>query len=153
MSIVFVRNSNIFYSQAQCLVCPTNAVGAMGAGLARGFRDKIANLFEGYRSHCRGHEPNKLVPYVFDDRSLPHVVYCFHTKRHWREHSNLSIIQTGLDKLHDWCVEYELPSIAFPVLGCGLGDLKWKDVKPLMIAFSERLPDLEIEVYLPYGYE
>lgn len=152
MSLVIKRNEDIFTSLAQCLVCPTNAVGVMGAGLAKAFRNRYTHLFGRYQRHCREHQPNDLVPYVFDHPSVSEIVYCLHTKRHWREDSQLSIVQSGLDKLRLWCEENAIQSIAIPALGCGRGNLEWKDVEPLLKEFSDSLPLVEVEIYLPYGY-
>ena len=41
--------------------------------------------------------------------------------------------------------EYDITSIAFPQIGCGLGGLDWVDVKPLII---EAFKDTDMRVVL-----
>ncbi|MFQ3610899.1 MAG: hypothetical protein SNJ72_05305, partial [Fimbriimonadales bacterium] len=40
-------------------------------------------------------------------------------------------------------------SIAIPPLGCGLGGLRWQQVKPLIQKYLEPLQDVEVRVYEP----
>ncbi len=50
--------------------------------------------------------------------------------------------------------EWEMESIAFPALGCGLGGLKWKDVGPLMVKeLLDIVPEVKVYLYLPENKE
>ena len=54
----------------------------------------------------------------------------FPTKQHWRNPSKLEWINQGLADLRKVLTEKQIPSIALPPLGCGLGGLDWEMVKP-----------------------
>lgn len=141
-------NDNILRSSAQWLVCPTNAVGAMGAGLAKYFSLSIPKLRDEYKAHCRQHEPIKLEPFVFHHQDLKRV-YCLHTKIDWRYASTLKIIDKGLHKLEDWILRNQVRSIAIPALGCGKGQLAWEDVLPQLLKLASKFPNVIFEIYPP----
>jgi hypothetical protein len=72
----------------------------------------------------------------------------FPTKKHWRENSDISGIEKGLLWL---TTNYEvegIKSIAIPALGCGLGNLSWSDVGPLMCHYLTRMK-IPVSIYLP----
>ncbi|MEH2297218.1 macro domain-containing protein [Nostoc sp.] len=56
----------------------------------------------------------------------------FATKRQWRENSRLEDIEGGLDWVRKNCHDIGIQSLAMPALGCGLGNLNWAEVGPLM---------------------
>ncbi len=43
-----------------------------------------------------------------------------------------------------------MSSIAIPALGCGLGQLKWKDVKPLIEETFIKLKDIDVILFEPF---
>jgi len=44
--------------------------------------------------------------------------------------------------------KYDIKSVSFPALGCGLGKLDWKDVGKLMVNKLKKI-DIPVEIYLP----
>jgi O-acetyl-ADP-ribose deacetylase (regulator of RNase III) len=54
--------------------------------------------------------------------------------------SKLPDIETGLRDLRRQLLEREISSVAVPALGCGLGQLSWTDVRPVI---EDALGDLE----------
>lgn len=154
MSIRYIRSNRIVKDDAQVLVCTTNTVGVMGAGVAKAFREHIPKLFYRYRKHCQQHDPKAMVPYVFE-RGDGKYVYCLHTKRQWWLPSKLEYIEQGLRGFVDWCQAHAIQSIAIPPLGCGNGGLIFEggvnpneDVKPIMERFLKEL-DADIRIYVP----
>jgi O-acetyl-ADP-ribose deacetylase (regulator of RNase III) len=51
--MIIYRRGDIFLSKAQVLICPVNCVGAMGAGLAKQFKEKSKQLYLDYQELCR----------------------------------------------------------------------------------------------------
>lgn len=147
MGIRYIERGNIFNDTAQVLVCPTNAGGVMGNGLAYAFRMRVPRFFDRFRVHCKKHAPEKMFPFLF--RADGFVVYCLHTKVRWWNDSSVDIVRDGLLKLLDWCARNNIESVALPALGCGKGGLDFdREVKPLI---EELLKDtsMTVTVYCP----
>jgi O-acetyl-ADP-ribose deacetylase (regulator of RNase III) len=70
------------------------------------------------------------------------------TKDHWRGHSQLEWINKGMLALKKECTSKGLHSIAMPTPGCGLGGLRWLDVKPIIEKHFFNMKNLTVEVYL-----
>ncbi|WP_396652128.1 macro domain-containing protein [Megamonas hypermegale] len=56
------------------------------------------------------------------------MIINFPTKIHWKNSSQLSFIDKGLDALILAIYKYDIKSISIPMLGYGLGQLKKEDV-------------------------
>ena len=81
-----------------------------------------------------------------DGTNSPHVL-CFPTKRDWKDPSSLELIEAGLQTFVRNYKKYNIKSITFPKLGCGLGGLDWEtQVRPLMAKLLSNLPDLEVQI-------
>jgi len=72
------------------------------------------------------------------------------SKWHARElqQSHAARIETGLQRLLEHYKPDGIQSIALPALGCGLGDLDWKEMGPLMCRYLSRM-DVQAAIYLP----
>lgn len=73
----------------------------------------------------------------------------FPTKRHWREPSRLEDVEMGSVDLVVTVQRLKILSIAIPPLGCGLGGLDWKEVRPRIEAAFAGLPDVRVQLYAP----
>lgn len=147
MSIEF-KTGNIFDSECSCLVNPVNSVGVMGAGLAKEFKSRFPDMFTEYKWLCdrKNLYPGKVKLW----RSSPTSVVFFATKCHWEEKSTLYRVEQGLEtfvwyiKIGDWNID----SVAFPKLGCGLGGLDWEKVKLIMVKHLSKISDeVKVEIW------
>jgi O-acetyl-ADP-ribose deacetylase (regulator of RNase III) len=142
---------DILQADAEALVNTVNCVGVMGKGLALQFRKAYPENYEVYRQLC---DKGKLQPgmmLVHDLHRLmnPRYIINFPTKRHWKEMSYIEDIDAGLKTLVEEIRARGIRSIAIPPLGCGLGGLDWKVVRPrIERAFSE-LADVEALLFEP----
>jgi O-acetyl-ADP-ribose deacetylase (regulator of RNase III) len=142
---------NILNTGADILVNPVNCVGVMGRGLAKKVKEGWPGCFFDYERACREGRVRLGEMNVFHlgIYSIPRFIVNFPTKKHWRNPSHLPNIASGLDDLRTTVLNLPyIETIAVPCLGCGLGGLDWKDVKPLIEAFAESLPDVKVLVYL-----
>lgn len=146
MGIEIVRGYGLITDEAQVLVCTTNSVGAMGAGVAKVFREQIPKLYYRYRKHCQEHNPADMVPYVFE-RGESKFVYCLHTKRQWWFRSKMEYIEKGLADFVVWCIEQKVTSVALPPLGCGNGGFTFDEIEPVMRRHLEGL-DADVRIYV-----
>lgn len=126
---------------ANAICIPTNGIvekeGSliMGAGLAKDAAIRFPGIPKtlGQKVERGGNKP-----YICGVKIGTWLV-SFPTKEHYKDPSNIFLIRSSakelvrLAKTHNW--EY----IALPKVGCGLGGLKWEDVKiALQSIFDDR---------------
>lgn len=140
---------SILDAPAQVLVCPTNTVGVMGAGLARAFAERHRGLAGAYRAACRSglHRPD--APFAWTHPGG--AVLCVATKRHWRDPSDIADVRVAAAAMFAWIADHEPASVAIPALGCGLGGLSWeRQVRPLIEAGAAECR-AQLLIYAPWG--
>ena len=135
---------DIFQSKADYIVIPVNMVKVMGAGLAKQFKEKYPQGFENYKT-MKFTKENSVFPYF--------SFIFFATKYHWKDNSDIELIESGLIQLkqdieNGSLLSNHYPSnnpliMAFPKIGCGLGNLDWSEVKPLIIKYLNKCVNLE----------
>ena len=134
-------HGDIFAQPAEAIVNPVNCVGVAGAGLALQFKRRHPDAFLAYRRACaeRRLRPGRM--FMFDTgRDRPRWIVHFPTKRHWRDRSALGDIEAGLRGLAATLASHGIRSVAIPPIGCGLGGLDWRAVRPLMTACLADMP-------------
>ena len=149
MVVIEYVKGNILESDADFVVCPVNCVGTMGAGLAKQMKLAWPSLDEYYQRALRSGELNVMQPYTVGhgtEREAGGVIL-FPTKFHYKDKSEVGNISANLYRM-----VYYRPfgkpkdyrtTIAFPKLGCGLGGLKWFQVKPHIESFA-RFNDYQV---------
>jgi O-acetyl-ADP-ribose deacetylase (regulator of RNase III) len=149
----------------QTLTISVNCVGVMGKGLASRAKYQFPDMYVKYQDVCRDRLLQLGKPYLYKrEASLdleladepfnlrsPNAatwLLLFPTKHHWKQKADMEGIENGLK----WIVEHSnnegIKSLALPALGCGLGQLDWKDVGPMMCRYLSRLK-IPVWVYLP----
>ena len=135
---------DIFTSNCQVLVCPVNCVGIMGAGLAKQFAIKFPYIQVPYMQDCQLGRIKIGYP-ILRPLTVGKMVLFFPTKDHYENPSKYTYISWGLDT---FVKSYGnlVSSIAFCLLGCGLGGLEKEKVKVIMY---DKLKDLDrlVEVW------
>ena len=144
---------NILKVDAEALVNTVNCVGFMGKGIALQFKQAYPTNFLAYQKACRDGEVRPGQMFVFKTGVMvnPRYIINFPTKRHWRGKARLEDIEAGLLALVDVVKNLHIQSIAVPPLGCGNGGLDWDVVRPMIISSFEKLPDVFVLLYGPYG--
>lgn len=160
-----LAEGDMFFSNMQTLTVSVNTIGIMGKGLASRAKYQFPDVYVVYQDACRNKWLKMGKPYLykreasFDDElfdepgnlTTPNGVkwfLLFPTKRHWREDSDMNRIEEGLHWLTTNYKTEGITSIALPALGCGLGNLDWKDVGPIMCR-NLALLDIPVAIYLP----
>jgi O-acetyl-ADP-ribose deacetylase (regulator of RNase III) len=152
-SMIKLTQGDILKADAEALVNTVNCVGIMGRGIALQFRKAFPDNFKAYESACKAEEvqPGRMFIHDLNRIYNPRFIINFPTKRHWKGKSRMEDIQSGLVDLINVVQQYKLNSIAIPPLGCGLGGLNWKEVKPLIAQSFESLPEVTVLLFEPDG--
>ena len=144
------KKGNIFHSDCEALVNPVNCFGVMGKGLAADFKNHFPDNHGEYLRACDKKKIRAGVLLPFEEQGR--WIINFPTKRHWKNPSLIEDIRAGLESLKTLLIDKRITSIAMPALGCGLGGLRWKDVKRLIEdSFFGWPNNIKIEVYEPWG--
>ena len=157
--MIIYQKGDIFEGDYEALVNPVNCVGVMGKGLALQFRKRFPVECAKYIKTCNNGDMDlkKILfmgtngLFIETDRlTNPKFIVFFPTKNNWREQSSIEVLKMNLAILHGWIRKSGIKSIAIPAIGCGCGQLEWKDVKPLIERMLRNLPnDVEIFVFEP----
>lgn len=142
---------DILESKAQTLVNTVNCVGIMGKGIALEFKSRFPEMFKDYQMRCEKKEVKPGKPYIYKGLFLPWIIN-FPTKLDWRSVSKIRDIEEGLKYLVDHYQEWGIESLAVPPLGCGNGQLDWRDVGPLIYKMHEPIK-IPVEMYAPFGIQ
>jgi O-acetyl-ADP-ribose deacetylase (regulator of RNase III) len=156
---------DMFFSNLQTLTVSVNLQGIMGKGLASRAKYQFPDVYVKYQDACRARQLRADRPFLYkreasldDDLAdldspleSPNAVkwfLLFATKRKWRENSRLDDIEAGLSWVRANAVSEGIGSLALPALGCGLGNLDWRDVGPLMCRYLHGI-SFDVAIYLP----
>jgi len=156
VEMIEYRNGNILESEAEALVNAVNCVGVMGRGVALQFKNAFPENFKAYVAACKLKlvQPGRM--FVFETGLLipPRFIINFPTKRHWHDKSRIEDIESGLVALAKEIRARRIRSVALPALGCGLGGLRWADVRPRIEATLQTLDDdgIRVFVYEPQSF-
>lgn len=160
-----VVDGDMFFSRMQTLTVSVNTVGIMGKGLASRAKYFFPDLFVHYQELCRKRTLRMGRPYLYKRESsldyqladepqtlsnanLETWLLLFPTKNHWRDRADIHGIEEGLRWLQNHYRRLGIKSLAVPSLGCGLGQLDWQEVGPLLCRYLVKL-DIPVHVYLP----
>ena len=151
--MIELRQGDILQDDAEALVNTVNCVGTMGRGLALQFKKAFPENFKFYEEACERGEVRPGAMLVFPTGRLtpPRYVINFPTKRHWKGKSRMEDIDSGLDALIKTVGKLGIRSVAVPPLGCGLGGLRWSQVRPRIEAAFRALPEVEVRLYALSG--
>ena len=153
--MILYKTGDLFTEATEALVNPVNCVGIMGRGLALKFKKRFPSNFHEYAVACQRREITLGRMHVFEigKQENPRYIVNFPTKHHWKDQSQISDIELGLQDLAKVIRDREIKSIALPALGCGLGGLNWLDVKPLIKNAFGDFEAVDIVVYEPTRVE
>ena len=142
---------DLFLTSQRTILCPCNAAGAMGAGVAKTVRDNYPDIHHLYLREFPKAEVGTL------DRTLARKlitvkltqgkrVLLFCTKYHWKENSAIDLIDANLTQLRVMWRRLEIQSLSMPRIGCGKGKLDYeRDVRPLLMHhFGDTEHDVEV---------
>lgn len=153
MVMIQITSGNLLEAEVDALVNTVNCVGFMGKGIALQFKQAFPENFKAYERACHAGEVQPGHMFIFETRSMvgPKYIINFPTKRHWKGKSKMGDIESGLKALIADVARLGIKSIAVPPLGCGLGGLNWRDVRPRIEEAFAELPDVQVQLFAPSG--
>jgi O-acetyl-ADP-ribose deacetylase (regulator of RNase III) len=151
--LIEIARGDILNANTDAIVNAVNCVGVMGRGLALQFRQRYPENFKAYAVACARKEvrPGRMFVYPVGSLTEPRYIINFPTKEHWKGNSRIQFIAGGLEDLIREVEILNIHSIAVPPLGCGLGGLRWQEVRPLIEAAFGNIPDVRVLLYAPPG--
>jgi len=159
---VTIFDGDMFFSKMQTLTISVNIVGVMGKGIASRTRYQFPDVFVYYQDLCKRRELKMGIPILYKrDKSVNDFLSAdylddaestwfllFPTKTHFKYNSDPRGIEKGLIWIKDNYEKLDIKSIALPALGCGLGNLPWSQIGPLMVKYLREL-NIPVAIYLP----
>lgn len=139
------REGSLFDTETKTIGHGVNCVGVMGAGIAKPIKEMFPNNYANYKAACQG---GFLVPgetLVCVEYGL--TLFNMATQRkpgrdaryNWVFSATLDAAQTA--------VTLGLDTIAIPMIGCGIGGLKWSKVEKILDTVEFIVPNFEWEVW------
>lgn len=139
------RTGDLFDTTMPYLAHGANAVGVMGAGVAKRVKEEYPEKFAAYKDLCSRHKPHELVGKVQwcgPGANKPYLVNLFtqdwpgaRAEYRWVAGSLLSLATTIKG------------GVAIPEIGCGIGGLEWPKVEAIVKAVESAYPNVEFEVW------
>jgi len=150
--MIIEGRGNLITTEADALVNTVNTVGIMGKGVALQFKQAFPENFKEYERACRHGEVRIGQMFVtYTGMFVPRLIVNFPTKQHWRAPAQLEDVRQGLVDLISVVRREQIRSIAIPPLGCGLGGLRWEQVRPLIEQAFAELQDIQVILFAPGG--
>lgn len=145
------KTGDLLREPVEALVNTVNCVGAMGRGIALQFKHHWPANFLAYAAACKRGQvtPGRMFVFETGQTSPPQYIVNFPTKRHWRDPSRMSDIESGLEALLEEIRGRGMSSIGLPALGSGLGGLDWQEVRVRIENAFRPLEDVRVVVFEP----
>lgn len=120
--------------QAQALVQGCNCQGSMGAGIAKGFRERYPEMFAEYRGRCKA-RPRRFNlgdAWLWKDPNRPWVFNLGTQEQYWHGRASYEAIEQALVKMKRRANREHIRTIALPRIGTGYGGLSWNKVRAIV---------------------
>lgn len=119
-------------------IVKSNGELVMGAGIAKQFAERFPSLpsdlgkaVREYGNVVLSNRAWEMTPNNWDNTPSYYVV-SFPTKNHWKDPSPMWLIKRSAEQLVIAADRMHWEKIVLPRPGCGLGGLKWEDVKKMI---------------------
>jgi O-acetyl-ADP-ribose deacetylase (regulator of RNase III) len=116
--------------QAEAFAHGCNCQGAMGAGIAVGFKQRYPDMYQEYRQRCKA-EPRQFSlgdVFLWQECDQPAVFNLATQGGYWQARASYQAIEAALRSMKELADAHNIRSIAMPRIGVGYGGLSWKKV-------------------------
>lgn len=134
-------------------VNPVNTVGVMGNGLAKKFADLFPEMVDEYKTRCECKMIDVMGQTHWAIVSDGQSIFNLPTKDHYKDKSEIKYILSGLTALRVRLIKHGRMNpdsksiIGVPMLGCGLGGLKWNKVHNWIPYYLDGIDNVDVVIY------
>lgn len=146
-----IKQGDLFADDAEASVNAVNCKGVMGAGIAKGFRDRFPLYFLDYHAKCTEDRIviGEVDLYARLDEMGSRFLVSFPTMEYPGEAARETTLVNGLADLAEKMKLYRIQSVAMPALGCGIGDFAFERLATLVAEAFVGEP-VNIRLYQPW---
>lgn len=141
--MIKIIDENVFDSNADCITNTINCIGFMGKGLALEFALRYPELEEQYVSECKKHQIKTGRVYFYNINGQK--IINFPTKFHYKDPSKIEWIEQGLNYVLLHYKNWNIKSLALPLLGARNGGL---DPDKVVSLIKQKLANIDIPIYI-----
>ncbi len=111
-----------------------NCEGSMGAGIAKGFRERYPAMYEEYRKLCKAQPRlfNLGDCWLWKADDQPWVFNLGTQEKFWHARATYEAVETSLSQMREQADAAKVSSIGLPRIGAGYGGLSWKKVRAII---------------------
>lgn len=143
MSLTEIQGDLFAVPSLDALAHGVNCIGVMGAGIAAEFKRRWPPMFIAYREACLA---GRLVPgSMFSERAGGRWIYNLATQPRPGRCASLLWVESSLKAMTARAWHDRVKRIGMPRLGCGLGGLDWRDVRPLVERAAQHVDIVVVE--------
>jgi O-acetyl-ADP-ribose deacetylase (regulator of RNase III) len=111
-----------------------NCQGSMGAGIAKGFRERYPEMYEQYRARCKA-EPRQFNlgdAWLWREKGRPAVFNLGTQEKFWHARASYEAVEEALTRMREQADAEGIRAIAIPRIGVGYGGLSWRKVRAIV---------------------
>lgn len=111
-----------------------NCQGSMGAGVARGFRDRYPEMYEQFRLRCKA-DPRQFNlgdAWLWKNEGQTSVFNLGTQEKFWHARASYEAVEEALVTMREQADAECITSVAIPRIGVGYGGLSWKKVRVIV---------------------
>lgn len=145
--MIEIISKSVFDSNCDLLVNTINCKGVMGAGIALEFSLRYPEMYESYKRDCATGSIRVGETKIYECNGQK--ILNFPTKDDPYKKSEIKFIVLGLEYFVKNYKNFNVKSVAFPLLGCRNGGLDFeKDVKDIILKYLSIPQELDIKICL-----
>lgn len=137
---------DLFDSGLPALAHGCNLQGVMGAGIAVEFRTQYPAMFDRYQALCAERKFHLGSVFPYRDPETGTYIFNLGTQPRPGRCASLLAIEFAIIEALDTAIQWKIPRIGLPRIGCGIGGLEWSDVRR-SLENASRFSTTELVVY------
>lgn len=143
MALIYRKQDVLRAPPGSVIAHGVNRQLAMGKGIAKTIRERFPHVYDAYRAE------SSPIPSLGEVRFIPvpdegYVIANAYTQDYYAptyDHdgvfADVDAVCKAVITCYRFAVDNALGDLWMPRIGCGLGGLKWEDVEPFLLTFTE----------------